>query len=380
MNQRKSFSNASASRLSAAKILIVDDDSDARYSLDRRLRQLGYDNISSEASGEAALAAIEQSLPDLILLDIMMPGISGLEVLERLANKRLLERIPVLVISAGDSIDHAVRAIDLGAEDYLTKPVNKTLIAARVRTALEKKRLRDDTRRQLRLIREVFGRYVPDEVIDTLLDQEGGLAPLQTEATILYTDIAGFTRIVENLSASDVTTMLNDYFSAMIEPIVAHGGTVNQFQGDAMLVTYNVPVAVEDHAERAVRTAMHLRDIATHNRFNGQLLRTRIGVNTGLVTAGNVGSGARMNYTVHGHAVNIAARLESMNKSCGTDVLISQSTVDQLPIDGTQMHVPAHVGKRKEDRRKDDAGYSLTPVGKVQLAGVSDEIDVYTLR
>lgn len=340
----------------APNILIVDDDSDARYGLERRLKHLGYRNIESVASGEAALAVVADSLPDLILLDIMMPGISGLDVLERLAAEQLLERLPVLVISAGDDIDHAVRAIELGAEDYLTKPVNKTLIAARVRSALEKKRLRDETRRQLRLIREVFGRYVPDRVIDALLNQQGGLEPIQTEATILFTDIADFTRIVESQSAQDVASMLNAYFSAMIEPIVESGGTVNQFQGDAMLVTYNVPVAHDDHADRAVTTALRLRDIASTQLFNGQSLRTRIGVNTGVVMAGNVGSGTRVNYTVHGHAVNLAARLESMNKNCGTEVLISQSTVDCL-----------------------QHSHPLTSVGEVELAGVTDSVSVYTL-
>ena len=136
--------------------------------------------------------------------------------------------------------------------------------------------------------------------------------------------------IVEDMPPVQVVQMLNEYFPAVIEPINRHGGVVNQFQGDAMLVTFNVPVEDPHHADEAVKTACEIQEAAKNRTFAGVSLRTRIGINTGPVIAGNVGSGDRINYTVHGDAVNVAARLEQLNKDHGTLVLVSGSTVSLL--------------------------------------------------
>ena len=162
------------------------------------------------------------------------------------------------------------------------------------------------------------------------MEQNGALAPIRTVATILYTDIAGFTMAAESMSPDAVFGMLNEYFPAVIEPIHQHGGVINQFQGDAMLVTFNIPVADNRHADNALRAARAIQTITHERTFAGISLNTRIGINSGEVIAGNVGSGERINYTVHGDAVNLAARLEQLNKQFGTDVLVSESTVDLL--------------------------------------------------
>jgi class 3 adenylate cyclase len=221
---------------------------------------------------------------------------------------------------------------------------------------LEKKRLRDELAQQLVVIREVFGKYVPESVAEAIVAGKGTLKPMQTTATILYTDVEAFTSIVESMSPERVADMLNEYFPTVIEPITRYAGVVNQFQGDAMLVTFNVPVADSRHADNAVKAALGIQQVLKGRTFAGVPLPTRIGVNTGEVFAGNVGSGDRVNYTVHGDAVNLAARLEQLNKQYGTLVLVSETTTAQL---------------------KDD--YPLDPVGEVAIRGKATPVRIFKL-
>jgi len=146
----------------------------------------------------------------------------------------------------------------------------------------------------------------------------------------LFTDIENFTSTAESIPPKQVVQMLSEYFPAVIEPITRNGGVVNQFQGDAMLVTFNVPIEDPLHAEKAVKAALGIQEVLKGRTFAGIELKTRIGINTGEVIAGNVGAGDRINYTVYGDAVNLAARLEQLNKERGTLVLMSGSTVDLL--------------------------------------------------
>jgi len=336
--------------------LIVDDNEDNRYTLVRRLRQLGHADVTVADNGRAALERIRERPFDLVLLDIMMPELSGYEVLEQLRADGLLASLPVIVISAMDDMDSVVRCIELGAEDYLLKPFNPTLLAARIAASLEKKALRDEVRRQLTVIREIFGRYVPQSVAEAIVAGHGELAPTCASATILYSDIEAFTSIVESLEPAQVVQMLNEYFPAAIEPITRRGGIVNQFQGDAMLVTFNVPVPDPRHADNAVSAALEMQRMLGERRFAGMRLRTRIGINTGMVIAGNVGSGNRINYTVHGDAVNLAARLEKLNKEHGSLVLVSGTTAAQL-----------------------SESYPLRAVGEVRVRGKSGPVTVFEL-
>jgi class 3 adenylate cyclase len=243
---------------------------------------------------------------------------------------RVLRDLPVIVISAMDEMDSVVRCIEMGAEEHLPKDFNPVLLNARIGACLEKKRLRDEVIEQLKFIREIFGKYVPESVAKQIVASKGMLEPKQLKATILFTDIENFTTTAESIPPKQVVQMLSEYFPAVIEPITRHGGVVNQFQGDAMLVTFNVPIEDPLHAEKAVKAASEIQEVLKGQTFAGVELRTRIGINTGDVIAGNVGAGDRINYTVYGDAVNVAARIEQLNKELGTLVLISESTVDLL--------------------------------------------------
>jgi class 3 adenylate cyclase len=310
----------------AERVLVADDSDDVRYSLGQRLARFGFRNVEVAGNGRVALERLRAEHFDLLLLDIMMPECTGFEVLESLRASGRLGGLPVIVISALDELSAAIRCIQLGAEDYLTKPIEPTLLQARVSNALEKKRLRDATERQLEIIRGALGRYVPDSVVAQVVSGEGKLEPTKTLATIVYTDIEAFTSIVENMAPEQAVAMLNEYFEAMSAPLLECGGTINQFQGDAMLVTFNVPVPDPRHAERALEAAIRLQQCHRGRRFGGVSLKTRVGINSGDVLAGNVGSGKRVVYTVHGDAVNLAARLEVLNKDLGTRVLLSGAT------------------------------------------------------
>ena len=338
-----------------ARILIVDDEPFNVDLLKQELELLGYDTVSA-ANGHEALELLSKDRCDAVLLDIMMPEMDGYAVLERLRADGLLNNLPVIVISALDDLSSAIRCIELGAEDYLPKPFEPTLLKARIKATLEKKRLRDELAQQFAVIREVFGKYVPESVAEAIVAGKGTLKPTQTTATILYTDVEAFTSIVESMSPERVADMLNEYFPTVIEPITRYAGVVNQFQGDAMLVTFNVPVADSRHADNAVKAALEIQQVLKGRTFAGVPLPTRIGINTGEVFAGNVGSGDRVNYTVHGDAVNLAARLEQLNKQYGTLVLVSETTTAQL---------------------KDD--YPLDPVGEVVIRGKATPVRIFKL-
>ena len=177
-------------------------------------------------------------------------------------------------------------------------------------------------------ITRTLGRYVPEAVAEVLIQEGGEVAPVQRTATVLFVDIENFTAIAESRAPGEVVEMLNTYFEAVTDIIGHHGGVITQFQGDAVLATFNVPLENADHAAKAVAAAIDIeREIVGHE-FAGVRLKARVGVNTGDVMAGSVGAEGRRSYTVHGDAVNLAARLEALNKQFGTRGLVSEVTVE----------------------------------------------------
>ncbi len=173
-----------------------------------------------------------------------------------------------------------------------------------------------------------FQRYLPMDLVRTLISKGIESKPEARVATILFADIEGFTELVEKLSPERTVAMLNEYFSAVTKPIEKYGGVITQFQGDAILAVFNVPTDDPDHGGHAVRAALEIHNAVKAQKFADITLRNRVGINTGEVIAGSVGSENRVNYTVHGDAVNLAARLEALNKEYGTRVLMSQATAD----------------------------------------------------
>ncbi len=209
--------------------------------------------------------------------------------------------------------------------------------------------------RERRLVLDTLGRFLPEKVAGSLLASGGELEVQQIEATILFCDIEAFTNLTESLGPVKIVAVLNAYFSAMVNILERHEGVVTQFQGDAILATFNVPIPDPQHARQAVEAAREmLACVATH-AFDGEKLNIRIGINTGQVVAGAIGAEGRLSYTVHGDAVNLAARLESSNKDYGTRLLVSAQTASLVP----------------------DCG--LRAIGETSVRGQSSTIELFTL-
>lgn len=338
------------------RILIVDDHPTNRLKLALAVKALGHDTEQA-GDGAEALEMMRAENFDLVLLDIVMPVMGGHEVLERMQADESLRILPVIVVSASEEVENAIACIKLGAEDFIQKPFDPVLLQARIGASLTKKWLNDKVRKHMEFIREILGKYVPDPVVDKVVESHGDLAPQRCRATVVMTDIQGFTSIVEANEPAELFEMMNAYFKAVLEPIKRYGGIVNQFEGDAIMALFNTPIADERHADNAVAAARAIHKATSGAEFAGFSLPTRIGVNTGDVIAGNVGDGARLTYTVVGDAVNTAARLEHLNKERDTMVLISGATVDDMA---------------------DPAG--LRAVGEVQLRGKAAPTPIFTLE
>lgn len=179
-------------------------------------------------------------------------------------------------------------------------------------------------------ISQIFGRFVPEVVAGAMIQDRGVLEPVERQATILFLDIAGFTALTESKGPRSTVDILNAFFDTVTEIINKHQGVVTQFQGDAVLAVFNVPVENEAHRQCAYAAAREILEQVGGRTFAGQSLSVRIGLNTGPVVAGNVGGGGRQSYTVHGDAVNVAARLEALNKEYGTVLILAQSTAQML--------------------------------------------------
>jgi adenylate cyclase len=185
-----------------------------------------------------------------------------------------------------------------------------------------------EAERERASIAETFGKYVPEEIARGLIADHGAFKPQQRTATVMFTDIEGFTSLAETMDPAEVLLMLDDYFDALGARISAEGGVVGQFQGDALIATFNVPVPNENHAAAALRAGLAIQDAMARESFRGKTLRTRIGLNTGPVVSGSVGSRGRRSYTVYGDVVNAAARIEALNKEFGTTMLAAEATIE----------------------------------------------------
>lgn len=263
--------------------------------------------------------------------------------------RQLLAGLEVSQITQLDALASALLAIVaiFSTSRSLTRPV-RTLLSAMQRVGQGDLRARapvvsDDEMGSLSVgfnamadrlheqafIRETFGKFVPPSIVSRVLHDRGLVRPQVREATILFTDIAGFTAVAEALAPEQVITMLNDYFAVAAEPIHSHGGIITQFQGDAILASFNLPLDDPEHAANALRAALGIqRALAGRSFGKGIALRTRIGINSGSVVGGTVGDGDRLGYTIHGDAVNLAARLEQLNKQLGSSVLVAERTVE----------------------------------------------------
>jgi len=207
-----------------------------------------------------------------------------------------------------------------------------------------------------------LSRFLPEVVAQKVTQSEEGAITGKgevDECTILFTDIEGFTAISETLSPEKLIESLNHYFTLIAEPIAKYGGVISQFQGDAVLATFNVPKADSDHASNAVSAALEIQSVLEAEAFgDGVAFNTRVGINTGQVVGGLVGSGDRVGYTVHGDNVNLTARLERLNKDYGTRIIVADSTLAKIP----------------------EGIFNFTELGEVSVRGLNRPVRIYTVK
>jgi adenylate cyclase len=301
----------------SSHILIVDDTQTTRELLSRRLSRDGH-NIKEASNGRSALELITSESFDLVLLDMMMPDISGYEVLTQLKADRRFRHIPVIVISALDQTDSIVRCIEAGAEDYLSKPFDPVLLRARIGASLEKKRLRD---REQAAIAELMAEkersealllnILPKSIIARMNNGETTIADDFPEVTVLFSDIVGFTRMSMRRSAGEVVAILNGIFSAVDRLALEFGIEKIKTIGDAYMAVAGLPEPRVDHAEVIAKLALSMRDLVSDvSQRYGEELKVRIGIHTGETVAGVIGT-HKFAYDVWGDTVNTASAMES---------------------------------------------------------------------
>jgi class 3 adenylate cyclase len=310
-------------RSGPARLLVVDDNKVNRLLLTRSLELQGH-RVATAENGRVALEMLRREPFDLLLLDIEMPEMDGFQVLEQLGRDLQLRDLPVIVTSTLEGVENVVRCIELGAEDYLNKPVNPGLLKARIGASLEKKRLRDQQK-------EFVRRFATSEVAQDLQDSGFALGGKRVNATVMFTDIRGFTTLAETLPPEETIELLNTYYTLMFDAVSSHGGIVSLIIGDGLMVIFGAPLPLANHCECAVRSALEM--IETIELFNLERdaagkprIRIGIGIASGEMVAGYAGTNERATYTCIGDTVNLASRLEAHTKVAQRPILIDGAT------------------------------------------------------
>jgi class 3 adenylate cyclase len=353
-------------------VLVVDDTPVNLKLLADLLTAKGYEVVTA-TSGAEALAVVQAARADLVLLDVMMPGMSGYEVCRKIRADPATAMLPVVMVTALDPAQERVKGIDAGADDFLTKPIHQPELLARVRSLLRVKTLWDQLSElnrtlEARVAEQVgqlerlgrLKRFFSPQLAEAIVSggAEDPLKSHRREVTVVFLDLRGFTAFAEAAEPEEVMGVLREYHAAMGELILAHEGTLERFTGDGMMIFFNDPVPVPDPQERAARMALAMRgrvdDLAREWRRRGWDLDCGVGIAQGYATIGAIGFEGRWDYGAIGTVTNLAARL------CGEaqpgQVLISRRLYGTL-----------------EDV------VDATPVGELSLKGFSRPVSVYNV-
>ena len=363
----------------AAKVLVVDDTPQNVKLLADVLGAKGFLAITA-FSGEEGLAKVASEAPDLVLLDVMMPGISGYEVCRRLRANPDTALLPVVLVTSLDPHEERVKGIEAGADDFLSKPIHQPELLARVRSLLRVKALQDEVRRQadelrdwnakletrvqaaveeiasLGRLKQFFSGPVADAIVSA--GEASLLAPHRRELCCVFIDLRGFTAFTDGAEPEEVIAVLAEFHAAMGEQIGAHEGTVPHFTGDGILIFFNDPIPVPDMCPRAARMALAMqerfRPLGERWRTLGHELELGIGIARGYATLGAMGYEGRFDYTAIGGVVNLAARLCA--EAAGGQILVDR-------------RARAGLGD----------GFTLEPIAPLTLKGFDKPVPVFVL-
>lgn len=289
-------------------ILAVDDEPANLALLGKLLKHHGYDVVEAY-DGQSALDAIEDQQPDLVCLDVMMPRLDGIEVCQRLRRQPEHAGLPILLLTALNRPEDKVRGLEAGANDFLSKPFDESELSARVRSLLRTKALQDR-------LADLLGRYVSESVAaEALRDPFAvSLGGDRRSVSTLFADVRGYTALAAEHPPEETLDLLNRYLTVVTEAVETHGGTVADLLGDGVFAFFGAPVRHSDDPARAVRAALAMQAAVTRlaiPAMPGVRLQAGIGITSGEVIAGNVGSEHRMHYAVVGDSVNVAAHLQA---------------------------------------------------------------------
>ena len=311
--------------LTSAAVLVVDDSRVMRAVLTKSLRDLGFTNITEAVDGSDALVKLREKPFDLMLLDMEMPQLNGIEVLAAINVDHHLKGVPVIVISGAEQTEMAVQCIEAGAEDYLNKPPNPTLLRARVTTSLEKKRLRDLEKlrmAQLQAEKELVElekekserlllNILPGAIAGRLKGGEKAIANGHAVVSVMFADLCGFTALSRKTTPADLVSMLNSIFTAFDLIVEKYGVEKIKTIGDCYMLVGGLPTNRDDHAEAVADAAMEMVvALEKINATNATELQMRVGIHTGPVVAGVIGK-IKFTYDLWGDTVNVASRMES---------------------------------------------------------------------
>jgi adenylate cyclase len=329
-----------------ARVLIVDDDAASRRLLEVRLRVLDCQVMMAE-DGEEALQKVGAFRPDIILLDYMMPKVSGIEVLRCLKQDERYKGIPVILITARGSQEDKVTGLDAGADDYIVKPFETFELLARVRSMLRIKQMHDALEEWNRTLEEKvhqqvaeiermdrLKRYLPPQIAEAVLRAKDDdlLKSHRREVTVVFLDLRGFTAFSDTAEPEEVFELLRSYNEEMGSLVFEHEGTLEHFFGDGMMVFFNDPIPCERHTERAVRMALEMqakaRELHVTWSKNGFDLHLGIGLAAGYATLGNIGFKGRFDYGAVGNIPNLAARFSQEAK--GGQILTDRRTLSKV--------------------------------------------------
>ena len=339
----------------AQRILVVDDVEDNREIVRARLESQGF-VVATADDGEAALVAVAASPPDLILLDVMMPKLDGIETVKRLKSDKSIPFIPVILLTAKTDTKDVVAGLEAGADEYLTKPFDHGALLARVKAMLRIKALQDQVSRQARELAEWnakleervtaqvgeiermsrLKRFLAPQIAEMVASEAGDavLKSHRRDITVLFCDLRGFTAFAETSEPEDVMQVLAEYHKTVGDLIFEHQGTLERFAGDGIMVFFNDPVPCVDHCERAVRLGIGIRDgVATLSQGwlkRGFKLGIGVGIAAGYATLGRIGFDKRFDYAAIGTVTNVAARLCA--EAAPGQILLSQRVA--TAIDG----------------------------------------------
>ena len=332
-----------------ARILVVDDTALNVKLLADLLGAQGYD-VFTASSGRQALALVEKEDLDLVLLDVVMPEMSGYEVCRKIRANAATGILPVVMVTALDPGEERIKGIEAGADDFLTKPINQAELLARVRSLLRVRELYEqlaDLNRTLeQRVREQVGqlermgrlkRFFSPQLAELIVagDTEDPLKSHRREVTVVFLDLRGFTAFAETSEPEEVMGVLREYHAEMGKLILAHEGTLERFTGDGMMIFFNDPVPVPDPAERAIRMALTMRDRVKELSIGwcklGYQLALGVGIAQGYATIGAIGFEGRWDYGAIGTVTNLAARL--CGEAQGGQILVSsrvRAAVEEL--------------------------------------------------